>query len=415
MREGNLVFWIAAVADVSVASAAAAWATRDRVSLARFVAAGALVAGLFVLKACALAPFGLDVFGFAHLLWLELVVALPAAGFVLVLRGRGGVRWAGIPLCLLALVGAYGTFVEPNRLEVERATLELPRERAGSGTVRVAVLADLQFEHVGPHEQRAVDRVMELAPDMILIPGDIHQGSAETLREELREIRRLLGRLDAPYGVFLVHGDAEGPAEAAEVIRGTRVRLLVNQAAGLRVRDRRITLFGTQLQWWKVDQPLDVYEQRPGRKDIRILLSHRPDAVLSLYRDSDERHRVDLTVAGHTHGGQIQLPLLGPIATASEVSRDVAAGGLHVLDGRPLYVSRGVGAERGQAPLVRLGAPPEISLLTLRDAPLAPGSFPIRKIALPQSGHLPRIASRPFFVFTAFGSAICTFLRSFTQ
>ena len=366
MREGNLVFWIAAAADVVVAGAAVAWAVR-RTTAAPFGAAAALAAGIFVLKACLMVPFGLDVFGLAHLVWLELVVVLPAAGFVLVLRGRGQVRWAGAPLCLLALVGVYGSFVEPNRLEVERATVEVPGERAGSAAVRVAVLSDLQFERVGPHEQRAVDRVMDLEPDLILIPGDIHQGSSEAFREELPEIRRLLGRLEAPSGVFLVHGDAEDPIEAAEVIRGTDIRLLVNDSAAVRVRDRRITVFGAQKEWWKVDKRLDLYEEAPGREDIRILLSHRPDAVLSLHPESDDRHRVDLTVAGHTHGGQIQLPVLGPVATASDVSRDVAAGGLHEVDGRPLYVSRGVGVERGQAPLVRLGAPPEVSLLTLRD------------------------------------------------
>jgi predicted MPP superfamily phosphohydrolase len=73
-----------------------------------------------------------------------------------------------------------------------------------------------------------------------------------------------------------------------------------------------------------------------------------------------------LTLSGHTHGGQLQLPLVGPLTTASNVPRDVAAGGLHSLDGRRLYVSRGIGVERDQAPRLRFGAPPEISIVTLR-------------------------------------------------
>jgi uncharacterized protein len=62
----------------------------------------------------------------------------------------------------------------------------------------------------------------------------------------------------------------------------------------------------------------------------------------------------------------VLLPLVGPLATASRVPRDVAAGGLHELEGRRVYVSRGVGVERGQAPRLRIGAVPDVSLITLR-------------------------------------------------
>jgi len=99
-----------------------------------------------------------------------------------------------------------------------------------------------------------------------------------------------------------------------------------------------------------------------GAADIRILLAHRPDAVLDL----PPRARTDLVVAGHTHGGQIQLPLVGPPLLFSDVPRRVGAGGLHELDGRRIYVSRGLGVERGRAPRLRLNAPPEITLLALR-------------------------------------------------
>lgn len=95
---------------------------------------------------------------------------------------------------------------------------------------------------------------------------------------------------------------------------------------------------------------------------MRLLVAHRPDAVLRL----SPATRVDLVVSGHTHGGQLQLPLVGPLTTASHVPRAVAAGGLHEIDGRRIYVSRGIGVERGQAPRLRFGAPPEVAILTLR-------------------------------------------------
>ena len=103
-------------------------------------------------------------------------------------------------------------------------------------------------------------------------------------------------------------------------------------------------------------------ETLPGRGDIRILVAHRPDVVYRLA----PRTRVDVVAAGHTHGGQLQLPFVGPPMIASRVPRDVGAGGLHELGGRRIYVSRGVGVERGQAPKLRLGAPPEVAVITLR-------------------------------------------------
>jgi predicted MPP superfamily phosphohydrolase len=74
---------------------------------------------------------------------------------------------------------------------------------------------------------------------------------------------------------------------------------------------------------------------------------------------------VALVLAGHTHGGQVVIPLFGPPVTASRLPR-AYAGGLHDFRGIPLHVSRGVGMERGFAPPVRFLCPPEICVLELR-------------------------------------------------
>ncbi len=105
-------------------------------------------------------------------------------------------------------------------------------------------------------------------------------------------------------------------------------------------------------------------EATPEDGALTLLMSHRPDTVLGLPAAA----RVDLTVAGHTHGGQIVVPGIGPLVTLTDVPRSVARGGLNEVDGNPIYVSPGVGVERGRAPQVRLFNRPAVAVLTLADA-----------------------------------------------
>jgi uncharacterized protein len=367
---GNLVFALSAAVDTLLLSAAVVWAVRGEPVPARLLAALAAAVVLLAAKGIVLLELGVSVpFGVMHVIWLDLVVAIPLAGLLLLAltrrrAGRRLVRTGAVAAVLLAPVGAYASFVEPERLTLERAELELDPRRDGDRPLRIGVIADLQCEEVGDHEREAVDRLMAERPDIILLAGDYHQGAGHKLGEQLPALRSLMRRLDAPGGVFAVQGDVESVPETRQVMAGTGVRVLVNEIERVSVGDRRVSIAGIELAYRSrnAGRTLARLEQRAGEGDIRIALAHRPDAVRRLSPDT----RVDLAVAGHTHGGQVQLPLVGPLTISSRVPRRVGAGGLHELDGRRIYVSRGVGAERAQAPRLRLGAVPEVSLITLR-------------------------------------------------
>jgi predicted MPP superfamily phosphohydrolase len=334
----NLPFAISCALDVAIVVGA--------IAVRRFVALVAAL-GLLAVKGLAMMAAGLGSFGVAHVLWLDLVVVLPLAGVAAFVVTRR--PW---PLLAVAFapLGAYASFVEPERLVTERATVDAP----GDVGVRVGVLSDLQFEHVGDHEREAVERLMRERPDVILVAGDFHQGDAATFARELPAIHALLRPLRAPGGVFAVQGDVESIAGLRATVEGTGVRPLVNQV----VATRGLAIGGVERDVHTPAARAAIARLRAAR-GVRILLAHRPDVAL-------DRPGVDLVVAGHTHGGQVQLPLLGPPVTASEVPDDVAAGGLHAVGGQLVYVTRGVGVERNQAPKLRLGSVPEVSVLTLR-------------------------------------------------
>lgn len=308
------------------------------------------------------------VFSVFHLGYLVFAIALPAVGVAMVVAAVvRGARWpvwvVAVALVVPAPVSWYATHVAPYRLRVERAEVEVPPERAGSDPVSVGVLSDIQTTHVTAYEQRAVSKLLALQPDIIVIPGDLFQGSAAEFRRELPAFRRLLGRLEAPGGVYAVRGDVDKGPRLDELVVGTDVQILDYEVAEVDVGDRRVRIGGNALLWAPppaIALRQDLMASDPA--DIRILLAHRPDIALLVPQDSG----IDLIVAGHTHGGQIALPVVGPVITFSGVPRSVAAGGLHDVLGNDLFVSSGVGVARLDAPQVRLFTRPSVGLVTLR-------------------------------------------------
>ena len=357
----------AGVATATVASRRGALGARALLAAGGATAlVGALAAVALVIRAA-----GFPMFAVVHLAYLGLTVTVPllAVGVGVLAVGRQAPRalWAVVVVGLLpAPVGFYATHVEPHRLRVDRPVVVVDPERAGDDEVRIAVLADLQTNAVTDHERRAVDEVLAAEPDVILLPGDLFQGSDAELDDEVGDLRDLLGRLEAPHGVYFVQGDVDGGGHAARVLEGTGIEVLADEVTEVEVGDRTLRIGGTTLDYAgeQADAVRADLQRTPVDGAITVLLSHRPDTVLRLPRAS----RVDLTVAGHTHGGQVVLPLLGPLLTFSDVPGAVARGGLHRVDGNPIYVSPGVGLEREQAPQVRFLSRPAVGIVTLRDA-----------------------------------------------
>lgn len=338
----------------------------ETIGVARTLQAGLLLAILTPVEVVLLAPLGLSGFGALNVVWCQLVGVLPVCAAAIWIRHfsggevTGGARTLAAAGLLPVGLWIHCRWIEPFDLRVERLQVALDPVRAGDRPLRIGLLADLQTDRVGDHERVAIERLMEGSPDLILVAGDLFHGTEAGFERELPALRTLLQRLSAPGGVWVVLGDADRPEWTERMLAGSQARFLRDERADIALADRRVTLLGVDSADSGAEAISDL-ERAPGSEDIRILLAHRPRVVLGLSEDS----RIDLVVAGHTHGGQVWLPWVGPPIDLSPLPSTITGGGLHELEGRRLYVSRGVGMERGQAPRLRFRCPPEITLLTL--------------------------------------------------
>lgn len=315
----------------------------------------------------------LDFFGVTHIVYLAVVVSIPLTSFLLLgtgwarLRGTKR-RLANLNYILLAIgilpagIGWYATHVEPDRLVTDSQTIVLGDT---TGPIRVAVIADLQSPNVGDHEWAAINRAIESEPDLVVLPGDLWAASPQRFRELRPDLVELLGALiDTTHHVVMVVGDTDNLPGLQGLADETGVVLLANEIWEHDVAGQDIVIAGTTLpvgERSSIDESLLAELRSVPDDQLTIMVSHRPDAVLGL----DESTPVDLVIAGHTHGGQVAVPGLGPLVTFSDVPRSAAGGGASIVNGRALYVSAGVGLERNQAPQIRFGVPPEVGILDL--------------------------------------------------
>ena len=276
-------------------------------------------------------------------------------------RSRGFV----IPIVLAVALPLYPFWIEPQRLVVTR--IEVPVEGL-SQSLRLMVIGDLQ--PAGPHEDKArieaiVERANREAADIVLLLGDyVSQRKLSTAFVDPRDTAKALGRLTAPLGVHAVLGNHDwwwdGPA-MRRLLQGEGIDVLEDRAVRVQADGQGLWIAGLSDP---VSQAFDL-EATLAQTDPSaptILLSHTPDVF------PEVPGKVALTLAGHTHGGQVYLPFIGRPLVPSRFGERYAYG--HIVEqGRQLYVTAGIGT--AIIP-VRFLVPPEIVVITLVP-PLVPG------------------------------------------
>lgn len=259
----------------------------------------------------------------------------------------------------LAALGslAYARWIEPERLETRDIPIRIKRLAKAFHGYRIVQISDI---HMGgwmnaPRLHNIVTEINRLKPDLIAITGDFIDRSAG---EVIDELAGPLKRLQAKDGVVAVLGNHDyyfGANGVRQVLSECGITDLSNRVHTLRRGDAVLYIAGVDDVVERRDRLDAVLDQLPN-DGAAILLAHEPD-----FADiSSATGRFDLQLSGHTHGGQVRLPLIGSPVLPSFGKR--YADGLLRAGKMPVYVNRGLGMI---APYVRFGTRPEIAVITL--------------------------------------------------
>ncbi len=291
------------------------------------------------------ALLGGDIFGVmrncAYAVFVWVPVVLSAAAWLLRTR-RGWAIAAGAVVVVLCATAVSAFLVEPHRLEERTVRIESSKVKA---PLKIALLADLQTDSIGEYERDVVRRMMAAKPDLILHAGDYLQIYGKGRAEQVAKMRELFKDVTAPLGIYAVQGNVDPDDWTTLFESGVTC---MHRTESVVTGKIRITGLSLKDSFEASTHPV---ERDDGR--FHIVMGHAPDFALA-------NPPADLIVAGHTHGGQVQLPFIGPLITLSDVPRSWAHGVTSFPDGRTLVVSRGVGMERGHAPRLRFLCRPEL-------------------------------------------------------
>jgi len=255
--------------------------------------------------------------------------------------------------------GVDSIWIEPGRIELTRPVIPLPNLPPAWDGVRIAHLADLHFGGINDlgFMQRVVALVNAEKPDLVVNVGDFGGWNDDTRPQ----LSRALAGIEAPLGSLAVLGNHDYDWFAVGVekmLADAGIRLIDNDRVVLDRRGEKLAVAGVG------DLDRSVQDLSAALADLpadagRVLLTHNPDYAELM----PAAPRVDLMLCGHTHGGKINLPLIGtPILPIKH--RQYAAGlarGPHC----PVYTSRGIGTTN---PPIRFRCRPELPIITLRRA-----------------------------------------------
>ncbi len=256
----------------------------------------------------------------------------------------------------------YGFMIEPQYPTLK--SYVIPTHIPDFRNLRIVHLSDLHMAYFSQFEERVIRQVNALQPDLVLFTGDFFNLSQKDDPQTAEDIRSFFSQIETKYGIYAVTGSPSVDLESAlanldDMPGFTR---LADESALVEIAGKTIKLYGLNCTHRPDDDAArlkKILDASPLSSDYNILLYHSPDLAPAIAKTG-----IDLQLSGHTHGGQVQVPFLGPIYAASLYGLRLAQGHYHINHSLHLIVSHGLGLEGDGAPRVRFFSPPEVGLIT---------------------------------------------------
>ncbi|MGA8215249.1 MAG: metallophosphoesterase [Candidatus Sulfotelmatobacter sp.] len=255
-------------------------------------------------------------------------------------------------------------FLAPNHPRIVRQDFFLPRWPERLNGFTVALLSDFHYDpYFSVHPlNAAIDMVNSLHPDLIALTGDFVSrplvGNRRKAAFAAEPCARLLRQMTARHGLWAVMGNHDEGTDRKHVTRALQaenIQVLANQSVAIEQDGARIWLAGVNDVLGRTADLSKALHGVPAGEAV-ILLAHEPD-----FADEASQSPIDLQLSGHSHGGQVRIPLLPPLYLPPMAKKYV--WGTYRVGPLTLYTNAGLGT---LGIPMRLNCPPEITFLTLR-------------------------------------------------
>lgn len=269
---------------------------------------------------------------------------------------------AALSIFLLGMF-EYVSLIEPTNIQIEERAIYSSKV---TGEITIIHISDIQSNSVGRYEEKVFRLLGNIPADLVFHTGDLGEPfyywgyDISRYEPELKKLARLFCALHPKYGIYNVIGDTEIERKIPLFDRLSGVKTLVNEHLVVSTDRGRLNILGLSLETSRngAYQRVSQWMERGKQNEFKIIMGHAPDYIPDVVKEE-----IDLCLAGHTHGGQINLPAFGALMRSSSIPKTWVRG-FRIVNKVHINVSSGVGVTHAWGlPPMRFRCRPTITIL----------------------------------------------------
>lgn len=263
-------------------------------------------------------------------------------------------------IIIIVILAVWAFLIEPNLLVVNQVNIKI-KDMKG---LKIVFVGDF---HIKPYQKQSLKRIVkkinEQHPDLILCAGDFVSGHKPKQSLPIEDIAKELSALKSKYGVYAVLGNHDWWQDGdkiKKILEKNGIIVLGNENRAIDINGKKLYIAGAEDISMR---DIDLVKSLENISSPVILLTHSPDIFPLIAKKSnfDLTNKIDLTLAGHVHGGQVSFPFIGPLVIPSSYGSKYAKG-LIRENGKLMFVTKGIGTSILP---VRFNCVPEIIVINL--------------------------------------------------